>query len=147
MTYSNEPHNGITLEFFNSFVSSTIKTYNQAKASMDPEGLCMYRGASHTCCIIGHSITAEYYLEHIDNDSLHSGDEWVVRALEGSVGTKMNEHDERLAQLLQALHDSLDRVTGDVFKERFLKRLEEGVISKEYPEFVFAVKVLIAKEA
>ena len=147
MTHSTTLNNGLTTEFFNSFVNSTVKTYKQGKASMDAEGMCKYRGARQTCCIIGHSIADEHYLEQMDTDSLSSGDSVIERALELSVGTEMNEHDTRLAQLLQVLHDNLSKVTGDVFKERLLKRLEEGKIAKEYPEFVFAVKILIDKEA
>jgi hypothetical protein len=74
---------------------------------------------------------------------MSSGDEIVVRALEGSVGAKINEHDERLAQRLQVLHDNLDKFRGGEFKEKLLEKLEEGEIEKEYPDFVFAVKVWI----
>ena len=147
MTHSTTLNNGLTTEFFNSFVNSTVKTYKQGKASMDVEGMCKYRGARQTCCIIGHSIADEHYLEQMDTDSLSSGDSVIERALELSLGTEMNENDTRLAQMLQTTHDNLDKVTDDEFKELLLKRIEEGVISKEYPEFIVAVKVLIDKEA
>ena len=143
MTHSNEPYNGLTTEFFNSFVISTLNTYSQAKASMNGEGDCMYRGFNQTCCIIGHSISDEHYSIYMDIEEMNSGDNFMVRALEKSVGAKMNDHDKRLAQRLQVLHDCLANYTGDEFKEKLMARLEEGDIAKEYPDFVSAVKIWI----
>jgi len=142
MTHSNEPNNGLTTEFFNSFVSSTIKTYNQGRASMNSDGECLYRGLHQTCCILGHSIADEHYAGYMDIEAMSSGDKYIVEALEKSVGVKMNEHDARLAKRLQTTHDCLANYTGDEFKEKFLERLESG----EYPEFVRTVKILIDKQ-
>ena len=146
MTYSNEKYNGLTLEFFNSFVSSTIKTYKQGEPSWK-DGKCKYRGTGQACCIIGHSLSDEHYFEGMDLEMMSSGDTDIVYALELSVGTKMKEHDTRLAQLLQVLHDVLCRTVDDEFKEELFSRLEEGDISREYPEFVSAVKLAIDKGA
>ena len=146
MTDSDEPNNGLTTEFFNSFVSSTVKTYNQGKASINAKGNCVYRGTDRACCIIGHSIADEHYDRYMDEEALNCGDFNIVDALEESAGASMNCHDERMAELLQKEHDNLSKFI-DRFKERLLSRLEEGEISKEYPEFVSAVKVLIDKGA
>ncbi len=147
MTHSNEPHNGLTPEFFNSFISSTVKTYNQATVSMSSDGDCVYKGLHQTCCIIGHSITDEHYSPSMDIEAMSSGDSMIVTALEKSVGAKMNEHDNVLALRLQVLHDNLAKFKGDEFKEKLLARLEKNDISKEYPEFVVAVKLAIGKGA
>ena len=146
MTHNNEQHNGLTPEFFNSFVSSTVKTYNQGKASINAKGNCVYRGTDRACCIIGHSITDEHYGHYMDEEALNCEDFNIVDALEESAGASMNCHDERMAQLLQTEHDKLSKFI-DRFKERLLSRLEEGEISKEYPNFVSAVKLAIDKGA
>jgi len=79
--------------------------HNQKVASHQDLLGCRYRGPNGTKCAVGHLIADEHYNSSFEGKIVVSSRE-IIKAIEKSIGAKLNSHHIKVLKFLQKAHDN-----------------------------------------